>query len=80
MTILECHLCFPQINRVVVQYARTAKRMDMKRLKEDMWGLLSSGQRQGTAGQEGDGDKEKDMSVVAGEKILSDITKDLLHR
>ncbi|NXG11588.1 CND2 protein, partial [Sakesphorus luctuosus] len=69
-----------KINRVMVQYARTAKRMDMRRLKEDMWGLLSSGQCQGTVGQEGDGDKEKDVSVVVGEKILSDITKDLLHR
>ncbi|NXG14002.1 CND2 protein, partial [Grallaria varia] len=65
-----------KINRMTVQYARTAKKMDMRRLKENMWELLSGG----TAGQGGDGDKEKDVSVVAGEKILSDITKDLLHR
>ncbi|NXF82459.1 CND2 protein, partial [Sclerurus mexicanus] len=69
-----------KINRIAVQYARTAKKMDMRRLKENMWELLSEGQHGGTVGQGGDGDKEKDMSVVAGEKILSDITKDLLHR
>ncbi|NXC28885.1 CND2 protein, partial [Campylorhamphus procurvoides] len=69
-----------KINRIAVQYARTAKKMDMRRLKENMWELLSEGQHRSMVGQEGDGDKEKDMSVVAGEKILSDITKDLLHR
>ncbi|NXP20626.1 CND2 protein, partial [Scytalopus superciliaris] len=69
-----------RINRIAVQYARTAKKMDMRRLKENMWELLSEGRHGGTAGQGGDGDKEKDTLLVAGEKILSDITKDLLHR
>ncbi|NXK97509.1 CND2 protein, partial [Formicarius rufipectus] len=70
-----------KINRIAVQYARTAKKMDMRRLKENMWELLSTGQCGGPGEQQGgDGDKEKNVSVLAGEKILSDITKDLLHR
>uniref|UniRef100_A0A8C3DJQ9 Condensin complex subunit 2 n=1 Tax=Corvus moneduloides TaxID=1196302 RepID=A0A8C3DJQ9_CORMO len=30
-----------KINRIAIQYARTAKKMDMRRLKRDMWELLT---------------------------------------
>uniref|UniRef100_A0A8C3DS26 Condensin complex subunit 2 n=1 Tax=Corvus moneduloides TaxID=1196302 RepID=A0A8C3DS26_CORMO len=59
---------FPQINRIAIQYARTAKKMDMRRLKRDMWEEFHR------AGE------EPDTAAVAGEKVLSDVTKELLHR
>uniref|UniRef100_A0A8C3R2V3 Condensin complex subunit 2 n=1 Tax=Cyanoderma ruficeps TaxID=181631 RepID=A0A8C3R2V3_9PASS len=31
----------PQIHKIPIQYARTAKRMDMRRLKRNMWELLT---------------------------------------
>jgi len=31
---------FPQVNKIAIQYAKTAKKMDMKRLKQNMWDLL----------------------------------------
>ncbi|XP_068030683.1 condensin complex subunit 2 isoform X2 [Anomalospiza imberbis] len=62
-----------KIQKISIQYARTAKRMDMRRLKRSMWELLTE-QGEGEEGGEGT-DRE-----MAGEKTLSDITKDLLHR
>lgn len=32
---------FFQVNKIDIQYAKTAKKMDMKRLKRAMWCLLS---------------------------------------
>ncbi|XP_017687353.1 PREDICTED: condensin complex subunit 2 [Lepidothrix coronata] len=69
-----------KINKIEIQYAKTAKKMDMRRLKENMWQLLTDGQKKGTVGEVEDAEKEKDASVVAGEKKLSNITEDLLHR
>uniref|UniRef100_A0A8D2PRQ7 Condensin complex subunit 2 n=1 Tax=Zosterops lateralis melanops TaxID=1220523 RepID=A0A8D2PRQ7_ZOSLA len=60
-----------KIHKIPIHYAKTAKKMDMRRLKRNMWELLTE---QGTDAGEGT-DTE-----VAGEKILSDVTKDLLHR
>ncbi|NWU09744.1 CND2 protein, partial [Cephalopterus ornatus] len=68
-----------KINKIAIQYAKTAKKMDMRRLKENMWQLLTDGQKKGTVREVEDAEEE-DMSVVAGEKNLSNITKDLLHR
>ncbi|OWK49786.1 Condensin complex subunit 2 [Lonchura striata] len=62
-----------KIQKISIQYARTAKRMDMRRLKRNMWELLTE-QGEGEEGEEGT-DKE-----MAGDKTLSDLTKDLLHR
>ncbi|NWR25272.1 CND2 protein, partial [Emberiza fucata] len=31
----------PQVHKIPIQYARTAKRMDMRRLKRNMWELLT---------------------------------------
>ncbi|NWW69578.1 CND2 protein, partial [Climacteris rufus] len=45
----ELHLIAePQkINRIAIQYAKTAKKMDMRRLKKNMWELLTGGQEKG---------------------------------
>ncbi|NWV67087.1 CND2 protein, partial [Malurus elegans] len=32
-----------KINRIAIQYAKTAKKMDMRRLKKNMWELLTDG-------------------------------------
>ncbi|KAM6106764.1 LOW QUALITY PROTEIN: condensin complex subunit 2-like [Pterocles gutturalis] len=77
----ELHLLAePQkVNRIAILYAKTDK-MDMKRLKKNMWDLLTDGQEKGTAAEVEDAEKEKNTSMVAGEKVLSSITKELLHR
>ncbi|XP_010143900.1 PREDICTED: condensin complex subunit 2, partial [Buceros rhinoceros silvestris] len=69
-----------KIHRIAIQYAKTAKKMDMKRLKKNMWDLLTGGQKKQTVAEMEDAENEKDVSVVAGEKVLSGITKELLHR
>ncbi|RLV63442.1 hypothetical protein DV515_00018267, partial [Chloebia gouldiae] len=65
-----------KIQKISIQYARTAKRMDMRRLKRNMWELLTE-QGEAEEGEEGEEGTDKEM---AGEKTLSDLTKDLLHR
>ncbi|XP_009874818.1 PREDICTED: condensin complex subunit 2 [Apaloderma vittatum] len=66
-----------KVNKIAIQYAKTAKKMDMKRLKKNMWDLLTDRQDKETTE---DAEKEKDVSMVAGEKVFSSITKELLHR
>ncbi|NXJ71707.1 CND2 protein, partial [Rostratula benghalensis] len=68
-----------KVNKIAIQYAKTAKKMDMRRLKTDMWELLTDEEKKETAG-EVSAEKEEEESVVAGEKVLSSITKQLLHR
>uniref|UniRef100_A0A8C3MS16 Condensin complex subunit 2 n=2 Tax=Geospiza parvula TaxID=87175 RepID=A0A8C3MS16_GEOPR len=64
----------PKVHKIPILYARTAKRMDMRRLKRNMWELLTE---QGEEEEEaGEGTDVK----VAGEKNLSDLIKDLRHR
>ncbi|XP_059687469.1 condensin complex subunit 2 isoform X3 [Gavia stellata] len=69
-----------KVNKIAIQYAKTAKKMDMKRLKKNMWDLLTDGQKKETAVEVEDAENEKNTSVVAGEKVFSSITKELLHR
>ncbi|NWS78583.1 CND2 protein, partial [Crotophaga sulcirostris] len=69
-----------KVNKIAIQYAKTAKKMDMKRLKKNMWDLLTEGQDKETVAEVKDSEEEKDVSVVAGDKIFSNITKELLHR
>uniref|UniRef100_A0A8D0ERX8 Condensin complex subunit 2 n=1 Tax=Strix occidentalis caurina TaxID=311401 RepID=A0A8D0ERX8_STROC len=59
-----------KVNKIAIQYAKTAKKMDMKRLKKNMWDLLTDTQKNQTVAE----------VMVAGEKALSSITKELLHR
>ncbi|NWU82235.1 CND2 protein, partial [Onychorhynchus coronatus] len=68
-----------KINKIAIQYAKNAEKMDVRRLKETMWQQLTDGQKKGAV-QEVNAEKEKDTSVVAGEKKLSNIIKDLHHR
>ncbi|XP_074020328.1 condensin complex subunit 2 [Numenius arquata] len=68
-----------KVNKIAIQYAKTAKKMDMRRLKKNMWELLTDEQKKEKAAEE-DAEKEEDVSVVAGEKVFSSITKELLHR
>uniref|UniRef100_A0A8C6ZLS7 Condensin complex subunit 2 n=1 Tax=Nothoprocta perdicaria TaxID=30464 RepID=A0A8C6ZLS7_NOTPE len=62
-----------KVNKIAIQYAKTAKKMDMKRLKQNMWDLLTDGQKKEIA-------EEMEKSAVAGEKVFSSITKELIHR
>ncbi|NXS47364.1 CND2 protein, partial [Balaeniceps rex] len=68
-----------KVNKIAIQYAKTAKKMDMKRLKKNMWDLLTNGEKKETVA-EVNAEKEKDTSIVVGEKVFSGITKELLHR
>ncbi|NXK14345.1 CND2 protein, partial [Herpetotheres cachinnans] len=68
----------PKINKIEIQYAKTAKKMDMKRLKKNMWDLLTDRQEKVTVA-EVNAEKEKDTSMVAGDKVFSSITKQLFH-
>uniref|UniRef100_A0A8C5IEE1 Condensin complex subunit 2 n=1 Tax=Junco hyemalis TaxID=40217 RepID=A0A8C5IEE1_JUNHY len=65
----------PKVRKIPIPYAKTAKRMDMRRLKRNMWELLTE---QGEQEEEeaGEGTDVK----VAGEKSLSGLIKDLRHR
>ncbi|NXW01894.1 CND2 protein, partial [Fregetta grallaria] len=69
-----------KVNKIAIQYAKTAKQMDMRRLKKNMWDLLTDGQKKKTVAETEDAEKEGDTSVVAGEKVFSGITKELLRR
>ncbi|NWU29363.1 CND2 protein, partial [Dyaphorophyia castanea] len=70
-----------KITRIAVQYARSARRMDMRRLKRSMWELLAgTGREPGAAGEEGGAGEGPEATAVAGEKVLSDLTKELLRR
>uniref|UniRef100_A0A8C8ZX80 Condensin complex subunit 2 n=1 Tax=Prolemur simus TaxID=1328070 RepID=A0A8C8ZX80_PROSS len=68
-----------KVNKIEIQYAKTAKKMDMKKLKKSMWSLLTEFSRKETdteANHSGAG-KEGAPVEVAGEKMLSGLTKDL---
>ncbi|NXL68717.1 CND2 protein, partial [Chordeiles acutipennis] len=69
-----------KVNKIAIQYAKTAKKMDMKRLKKNMWDLLTDRQKKETVAAMEEAEKEKDTSMVAGEKVFSSITKELFHR
>ncbi|XP_065515150.1 condensin complex subunit 2 isoform X2 [Lathamus discolor] len=70
-----------KINKIAIQYAKTAKKMDMKTLKKSMWNLLTDGRGKETVAAEmKDAEKEEDASTIAEEKVFSSITKDLFHR
>lgn len=42
---------FPQVNKIAIQYAKTAKKMDMKRLKKSMWDILTNGEKKETVAE-----------------------------
>uniref|UniRef100_A0A8C3S1C2 Condensin complex subunit 2 n=1 Tax=Chelydra serpentina TaxID=8475 RepID=A0A8C3S1C2_CHESE len=65
-----------KVNKIEIHYAKTAKKMDMKRLKRTMWDLLTDVQKD----QNEVAEKETDSVILANKKVFSGITKDLLHR
>uniref|UniRef100_F6UB58 Condensin complex subunit 2 n=2 Tax=Ornithorhynchus anatinus TaxID=9258 RepID=F6UB58_ORNAN len=67
-----------KVNKIEIHYAKTAKKMDMKRLKQSMWSLLTETQKS-SADKENEGIEKEEKLAVAGEKVFSDITKDLIH-
>uniref|UniRef100_A0A8C8RKE6 Condensin complex subunit 2 n=1 Tax=Pelusios castaneus TaxID=367368 RepID=A0A8C8RKE6_9SAUR len=69
-----------KVNKIEIHYAKTAKKMDMKRLKQTMWDLLTDGQKKEVKAEPEVAEKETDCVIVIGKKIFSGITKDLLHR
>ncbi|XP_072289771.1 condensin complex subunit 2 isoform X2 [Eucyclogobius newberryi] len=64
-----------RVNKIEINYAKTAKKMDMKRLKNSMWTLLTDSPEKS---------KEEPETVekpeVCGEKAFSQTTKSLLQR
>ncbi|KAG8574683.1 hypothetical protein GDO81_009270 [Engystomops pustulosus] len=66
-----------KVNRIEINYAKTAKKMDMKHLKTSMWGLLTKDPQKE---DEPAPKNETDAAVVKEEKNFSNITRDLQKR
>ncbi|XP_071774757.1 condensin complex subunit 2 [Centroberyx gerrardi] len=64
-----------RVNKIEINYAKTAKKMDMKRLKNSMWTLLTESPQKSTEEAE-----TVETSEVPGEKAFSQTTKTLLQR
>ncbi|KAM4675449.1 condensin complex subunit 2 [Discoglossus pictus] len=69
-----------KVNKIEIQYARTAKKMDMKRLKINMWGLLTNRKESSSELMEEMSKEEPDTAVVTEERVFSNITRDLQKR
>uniref|UniRef100_A0A0F7ZEC1 Condensin complex subunit 2 n=1 Tax=Crotalus adamanteus TaxID=8729 RepID=A0A0F7ZEC1_CROAD len=67
-----------KVNKIDIQYAKTAKKMDMKKLKQTMWHLLTEVPKNQV--KEESEDPEVKSISVGGSKAFSSITTDLLHR
>lgn len=66
-----------KVNKIEIHYAKTAKKMDMKRLKQNMWHLLTELPKPAdTEENHSDNGKEEDL-VHEDKKMLSELTKDL---
>ncbi|KAJ8385967.1 hypothetical protein AAFF_G00177880 [Aldrovandia affinis] len=64
-----------KVNKIEINYAKLAKKMDMKRLKNTMWSLLTDCLDKPL--KEGEG---AETATVSGEKAFSQTTKTLLQR
>ncbi|KAL6114732.1 ncaph [Pungitius sinensis] len=64
-----------RVNQIEINYAKTAKKMDMKRLKNNMWTLLTESPENPT-----EEDDAVEKSGVCGEKAFSKTTETLLQR
>ncbi|KAJ8005858.1 hypothetical protein DPEC_G00122280 [Dallia pectoralis] len=63
-----------RVNKIEINYAKTAKKMDMKRLKNSMWSLLTDGIEKTAKEVE-----NIQSSEVSGEKVFSQTTRILLQ-
>ncbi|XP_061622699.1 condensin complex subunit 2 [Phyllopteryx taeniolatus] len=64
-----------RVNKIEINYAKTAKKMDMKRLKSSMWTLLMESPEKPTREVE-----VTEKPEVCGDKVFSQTTKTLLQR
>ncbi|XP_029915048.1 condensin complex subunit 2 [Myripristis murdjan] len=64
-----------RVNKIEINYAKTAKKMDMKRLKNSMWTLLTESPEKPSEKAE-----TLETSEVPGEKVFSETTETLLQR
>ncbi|NXH20438.1 CND2 protein, partial [Bucco capensis] len=69
-----------KVNKIAIAYTKTAKKMDMRRLKNNMWDLLTGAEKKQAAAEEEDAEGEENTPLVAKEMVLSSITEELLHR
>ncbi|XP_053573799.1 condensin complex subunit 2 isoform X2 [Bombina bombina] len=69
-----------KVNKIEIQYAKTAKKMDMKRLKTTMWSLLTNTKLGSTDTVEEVSKDEPETAVVTDESVFSNVTKDLQKR
>ncbi|XP_014017138.2 condensin complex subunit 2 isoform X2 [Salmo salar] len=63
-----------RVNKIEINYAKTAKKMDMKRLKNTMWNLLTDSLEKTAKEVE-----NAETLEVSGEKVFSQTTKTLLQ-
>ncbi|XP_035592277.1 condensin complex subunit 2-like isoform X2 [Oncorhynchus keta] len=63
-----------RVNKIEINYAKTAKKMDMKRLKNIMWNLLTDSLEKTATEVE-----NAETSEVSGEKVFSQTTKTLIQ-
>ncbi|XP_034286659.1 condensin complex subunit 2 [Pantherophis guttatus] len=68
-----------KVNKIDIQYAKTAKKMDMKRLKQSMWRLLTDVPKNQTEEESEGTQKKVNSSSISSPKVFSSITKDLLQ-
>ncbi|KAM9584993.1 condensin complex subunit 2 [Trichechus inunguis] len=68
-----------KVNKIEIHYAKTAKKMDMKKLKQSMWSLLTefSKKQADAEANHSEMGKEEAPEEVANEKLFSGLTKDL---
>ncbi|XP_036309868.1 condensin complex subunit 2 isoform X3 [Pipistrellus kuhlii] len=66
-----------KVNKIEIHYAKTAKKMDMKRLKQSMWSLLTDFPQVDSETNHSEAEKEGDPEEVADKKMLSRLTWDL---
>ncbi|KAK9522288.1 hypothetical protein VZT92_018763 [Zoarces viviparus] len=64
-----------RVNMIEINYAKTAKKMDMKRLKNNMWTLLTESPDKPTEEED-----TVEKQGVCGEKVFSQTTTTLLQR
>ncbi|XP_044273327.1 condensin complex subunit 2 [Varanus komodoensis] len=69
-----------RVNKIDIQYAKTAKAMDMRRLKQAMWCLLTDAPKNQTEEEKAIAGKTTSVPEVSGQKSFSGLTRDLLHR
>ncbi|KAF4074654.1 hypothetical protein AMELA_G00241860 [Ameiurus melas] len=63
-----------KVNIIEINYAKTAKKMDMKRLKSSMWSLLTDSPEKPAK------DVESETTEVPGEKSFSQSTRTLIQK